>query len=208
MTAPHDSLDLDMMGRCIELARGCTASPDLPISSVVARGSMILAEATNAVSATRDVSRHAEIIALSLAQQKRDGLDLAGCTLYSLVEPCAMCAFAIRESRIARVVYAINSPMLGGHSKWSILDDGDLGSSLSGFFGHAPEIRSGVRAREAEDAFEAWNPIVWSVMKRRRLFAVGEPHAHPPKVSRTLGDCLRRPTEALGWLRHATRVRR
>ena len=204
----QDAVDLRMMTRCLDLASACVGSRDLPIAALVADGDDVLAESTNAAAATRDVSRHAEIIAMALANAQRDTLDLSGCTLYTLVEPCAMCSFALRECRIGRVVYGLNSPLLGGHSKWSILADGEMGETLRGFFGDPPAVRGGLMAREAEAVFEAWNPIVWSVMKRRGLFAVGAPFADPPSVLQTLADCLMRPAEALVWLRHATRVRR
>lgn len=197
-----------MMARCIELARACGRTPDLPISAIVCDGPEVLAEATNQVSHARDVSRHAEIVALSQASRGRGRLDFTGCTLYSLVEPCAMCSFALRESRIARVVFALNSPLLGGWSKWSILDDAGLGATLGGFYGTVPELRSGVLAEEAEAAFRDWNPLVWSVMKRRGLFAIGEPHEEAPTFLHTLGECLTSPGAFFGWVRHATRVRK
>lgn len=204
----QDTLDRRMMARCIELARACGPTADLPISALVCDGPQVLAEATNEVSQSRDVSRHAEIVALAQASRTRGRLDFSGCTLYSLVEPCAMCAFALRESRVARVVFALNSPMLGGWSKWTILGDEALGAGLGGFYGAVPEIRTGVLALEAEAAFRDWNPLVWSVMKRRGLFAVGTPHEAPPPLLHTLRECMTRPTAFLGWLRHATRVRK
>jgi tRNA(adenine34) deaminase len=198
--------DEAMMRRCIALARACNPGPDLPISAVVALGETVLGEATNAVSADRDVSRHAEIVALAAAQRSL-GLDLSACTLYSLAEPCAMCALAIRETRIRRVVFAMNSPLMGGFSKWSILTDRELGH-LAGYFGQPPEIRTGLLAAEAEAAFESWNPLVWSVMKRRGLFAVGPPHLEAPPMTDIFSLCLRRPLDCLAWVRHATRIRR
>ena len=48
---------------------------------------------------------------------------LRHCTLYTNIEPCAMCSYCIRESWVGRVVYALGSPVMGGLSKWNILRD-------------------------------------------------------------------------------------
>ena len=47
--------------------------------------------------------------------------NLRNCTLYTIVEPCPMCSFAIREARIGRVVFALKSPLMGGSSRWNVL---------------------------------------------------------------------------------------
>ena len=73
----------------------------------------------------------------SLVQLRRQ-IRLIGeqrCTLYSNVEPCAMCSYCIRETRIRKVVYAIRSPIMGGHSKWRILQDPQISSVIPEVFG-------------------------------------------------------------------------
>jgi hypothetical protein len=65
------------------------------------------------------MTQHAELLAISKAQQMLGCNDPSGGAIYSNVEPCVMCAFPMRETRIARVVFAIASPMMGGHSKWN-----------------------------------------------------------------------------------------
>ncbi|MBI5112084.1 MAG: nucleoside deaminase [Rhodovulum sp.] len=162
-------IDERMMRRAIAL--GAAAGwRELPFACVIARGDEVVAEATNAVRREQDVTRHAEIVAMATARRALGRRSLAGCTLYTTVEPCAMCAFAIRESRLGRVVYGLRSPMMGGHSRWDILADATLSRSMPEVFGAPPEVRSGVVADEAERGWLAWNPLVWSIIRLRGCF--------------------------------------
>ena len=88
--------------------------------------------------------RHAEILAISEAQRVLGRSDLSDCTIYSNVEPCPMCSFPIRETRIGRVVYAISSPMMGGFSKWNVLGDNEISNVMPQVFGDAPEVAAGL----------------------------------------------------------------
>ena len=104
--------------------------------------------------------------------------DLSGCTLYTNVEPCAMCSFPIRETRISRVVYAIGSRLMGGDSKWDILADPELSKVMPEAFGEAPEVVRGFMRRDAERAWRNWNPLIWGVIRYRGCF--GEPPKAEP----------------------------
>jgi tRNA(adenine34) deaminase len=88
-------------------------------------------------------------------------------------EPCAYCSYAIRESRMARVVYGLHSPHMGGVSKWNVLADEDLSNTMPEVFSSPPEIIAGFMSREAEEALLTWNPLVWGVVKKRGLFVIG-----------------------------------
>src|SRR6266567_1856203 len=121
-----DVQDLRMMERCLELARQGVKQGELPFGAVIASRGQVIAEATNRVSSESDVTRHAELVALSEAQKVLKRKRLQDCTLYSIVEPCPMCSFCSREARIGRVVFALSSPVMGGYSKWNVLKDDDL----------------------------------------------------------------------------------
>ena len=162
----REVVDRRMMGRCIELSRIGAAAGERPFGSVVARGAEILGESTNRTECEGDVSRHAEIVAIAQAH-KAAGAKLADCTLYSNVEPCPMCAFCIREAGIGRVVYALGSPVMGGHSRWNVLRDDALSDGIPFVFGAVPEVVSGVLAQEAGEAWREWNPLAWHVIKLR-----------------------------------------
>src|SRR5579863_758669 len=130
MVPTRDKTDRAMMARCIELSRLAVGEGEYPFGTVIALDGQVIAEATNRTVRDADVSRHAEVIALSLARRTL-GLDqLRRSTLYSNIEPCAMCSYCIREAWVGRVVYAIGSPVMGGLSKWDILRDHGLSERM------------------------------------------------------------------------------
>src|ERR1700757_4591361 len=186
MSKPEAYLrDFQMMERCLELAQRGADKGELPFGAVIVSRGQVVAEATNCVSSERDVTRHAEIVALSEAQKVLNRKRLQDCTLYSIVEPCPMCSFPAREARIGRVVFALSSPVMGGYSKWDVLKDGDLSSKLPEVFGPPPEIVSGLLSAQAEQVWRQWNPLVWRFMKRRGCFGsaadLPERHAAAPR---------------------------
>jgi tRNA(adenine34) deaminase len=177
--------DLEMMERCIELAQRGADKGELPFSAVIVSRGQVVAEATNCVSSEGDVTRHAEIVALSKAQKVLKRKRLQDCTLYTIVEPCPMCSFPAREARIGRVVFALSSPVMGGYSKWDVLKDADLSSKLPEVFGPPPEIVSGLLSAQAEQVWSRWHPLAWRIMKRRGCIgALADPperHAAAPR---------------------------
>jgi tRNA(adenine34) deaminase len=106
------------MRRCIELARQAIQSSDTPVGSLIVDGDEIVAEGVEAVRARHDATAHAEMEALRMAFAQRRSRDLTGCVLYTSVEPCIMCAYAIRLARISVVVSGIRG--------------GDAGHAVSG----------------------------------------------------------------------------
>ena len=78
-----------------------------------------------------------------------------------------MCAFAIRETGISRVVYAIKSPVMGGHTRWTILTDDVLGRIMPVHFSASPEVVAGVCAVEAEKVWSDHHPLMWKLIKAR-----------------------------------------
>jgi tRNA(adenine34) deaminase len=167
--AKHLSADEAMMARCIELSRIAVELGEYPFGTVIALEGRIASEAINRTIRDADMSRHAEIIALSEAQRTIDRERLRCATLYSNVEPCAMCAYCIREAGVSRVVYALGSPVMGGNSRWNILRDQGLADRIPEIFGAVPEVVSGVLAYEAERAWREWSPFAWRVIKWRGL---------------------------------------
>ncbi len=153
--------DLKMMRRCVELSAAAVQQRELPFACVICRDGEIVAEAINRVVQDGDVTRHAEILAISEAQRVLGRSDLSDCTIYSNVEPCPMCSFPIRETRIGRVVYAISSPMMGGLSKWNVLGDNEISNVMPEVFGDAPEVAAGLQYREAAAVWRKWNPVFW-----------------------------------------------
>jgi tRNA(adenine34) deaminase len=163
---PPSSIDRVMMARCIELSKE-TPKGELPFAALVTQGGRIVAHSHNRVVRDCDVSRHAELVALAEAQSVTGSLRLRGCVLYTNVEPCPMCSFAIRETGIDRVVYAIRSRAMGGHSRWSILDDDQLSRVMPGYFSPPPELVADFCAEEAEKVWNDRHPLIWRMIKAR-----------------------------------------
>jgi tRNA(adenine34) deaminase len=92
------------MRRCIELARQAREHGDAAVGSLIVDGHGPVSEGVEAVRARHDATAHAEMEALRMAFAQRRSRDLSGCTLYTSVEPCIMCAYAIRLARVSVVV--------------------------------------------------------------------------------------------------------
>jgi tRNA(adenine34) deaminase len=172
----QSATDKAMMARCIELSRIAVTKGEYPFGTVIALDGQIVAEAINRTVREDDVTRHAEVIALSEAQEAVGRERLAHSTLYSNVEPCAMCSYCIREAQVGRVAYALRSPVMGGLTKWNILRDDGMSDRLPQIFGAVPEVVSGILLHEAQQAWRDWNPLAWQMIKLRGLLT--EPHAH------------------------------
>jgi tRNA(adenine34) deaminase len=170
--------DLQMMERCLELAQRGADKGELPFGALIVSRGQVVAEATNCVTSEGDVTRHAELVALSEAQKILKRKRLQDCTLYTIVEPCPMCSFPTREARIGRVVFALSSPVMGGYSKWDVLKDDELSRKLPEVFGPPPEVISGLLSAQAEQVWSRWHPLAWHFMKRRGCIG---PLADPPE---------------------------
>lgn len=102
---PHaDESHEGHMRRCLALARRAMAGGDVPVGAIVVIDGRSAGEGIESVRRRADVTAHAEIEALRAASLRRGSCDLSGATLYTTVEPCGMCAHAIRLARVATVV--------------------------------------------------------------------------------------------------------
>ena len=106
-------------------ARAAAQRGEVPIGAViVGPDGAVLATAGNRTEADSDPTGHAEILAIREACRALDSLDLAGCSLYTNVEPCWMCSFAIRETGISEIVMGVPVADIGGvTSRYPILAD-------------------------------------------------------------------------------------
>lgn len=101
------------MGEALRQAQKAFAAEEVPVGAVVVRAERIIARACNQVELLRDATAHAEMLALTQAEDVVGDWRLTGCTLYITKEPCPMCAGAIVHTRIARVVYGAADPKGG-----------------------------------------------------------------------------------------------
>jgi tRNA(Ile)-lysidine synthase len=130
------------MRRALELARAAAEAGELPVGAVVVLDGAVVGEGANQTRAGGDPTAHAELVALRAAATAVGGWRLTGATLVVTLEPCPMCYGAVLAAHVARVVYGAANRR-----------DGALGgvADLTGEgWKRRPEVRGGVRAREAE----------------------------------------------------------
>ncbi len=101
------------MGEALRQAVKAYELEEVPVGAVVVRGGRIIARAYNQVELLADATAHAEMLALTQAEQAVGDWRLTDCTLYITKEPCPMCAGAIVHTRVARVVFGASDPKAG-----------------------------------------------------------------------------------------------
>ena len=127
------------MRLALDEARRAVRGGDVPVGAVVlsADGTTVLAAGHNEREATGDPTAHAEVLALRRAAARLGEWRLAGCTLVVTLEPCPMCAGALVQSRVDRVVYGARDDKAGAAgSVWDLVRDRRLN--------HRPEVIEGV----------------------------------------------------------------
>lgn len=107
------AIDLRMMERAIELADKAAAIGEVPVGAVVYKGETIIADAFNNRESANDPTGHAELLAISKAGKKLGEWRLSGCSLAVTLEPCPMCAGAMVNARLDRVIYGTEDPKAG-----------------------------------------------------------------------------------------------
>ncbi len=113
---PQKSEDLRMMAAALREAQTALDEDEIPVGAVVACNGRIIGRGHNMTERLRDVTAHAEMMAITAATQTLGGKYLKECTLYVTMEPCLMCAGAIGWSQVSRVVYGADDPRRGYRS--------------------------------------------------------------------------------------------
>ena len=133
--------DAHWMRRALEAALEAQGRGEVPVGACVVNGETLLAVAGNRTRTDCDPAAHAEIVALREAARKLGNYRLTGSVVYSTIEPCAMCAGALVQARVRRLVYGARDERAGAvESQFRICD----ASSLN----HRIEISSGVLEAE------------------------------------------------------------
>lgn len=99
--------DVEYMDIALEQAKIAYALNEVPVGAIVVKDGIVISKAYNRRENDKNVTRHAEIIAIEEACRKLDSWRLDGCCIYTTFEPCMMCMGAIMESRISRLVYGV-----------------------------------------------------------------------------------------------------
>ncbi|HEY0101225.1 MAG TPA: tRNA adenosine(34) deaminase TadA [Pyrinomonadaceae bacterium] len=150
-TEAEEEADSRWMRVALEAARDAgTERDEVPIGAcVVSAQGTLLAVAGNRTRTDCDPTAHAEIIALRAAAREIENYRLTGAIVYSTIEPCAMCAGALVQARVRRLVYGARDERAGAvASKFRICDD----SSLN----HRMELKAGVLEAECRELMQAF----------------------------------------------------
>jgi tRNA(adenine34) deaminase len=101
------------MGEALRQAARAGEAGEVPVGAVIVREGRIIARAFNQVELLKDATAHAEMLAITQAEEVVGDWRLTDCTLYITKEPCPMCAGAIVHARLARVVFGASDPKAG-----------------------------------------------------------------------------------------------
>jgi tRNA(adenine34) deaminase len=156
--------DLGWMTQALDQARRGAEKGEVPVGAVVVVQGRLLAAAHNQPIARCDPSAHAEILALRRAAAQLGNYRLTDATLYVTLEPCLMCAGAILQARLPRLVYGASDPKAGAvHSLYACLDDRRLN--------HRLEVQGGLLADESAQVLRDF----FAARRRKTGAAGGEP---------------------------------
>lgn len=144
-----DSRDELFLDACLEEARRAEAIGDVPVGAVVVHEGRIVGRGHNRREADQDPLAHAELLALREAATTLGRWRLSGATLYVTLEPCFMCAGALVNARVDRLVYGTADPKAGAvESLSAVCTDERLN--------HRLEVTAGVRAHECSEQLKAF----------------------------------------------------
>jgi tRNA(adenine34) deaminase len=134
--------DVSFMQAALDEAREAAQRGEVPIGAIIVHDGRIIARAGNRTITDCDPAAHAEIVALRAAAREIKNYRLLDATLYVTIEPCSMCAGAMIQARIARLVYGADDAKGGAvRSCFSVLDHPQLN--------HRVEVTSGILADES-----------------------------------------------------------
>lgn len=140
--------DEKYMEEAIKLALAAAERDEVPVGAVIVKDGEIIASASNTREESKCATHHAEILAIEQACRALSGWRLPGVTLYVTMEPCVMCAGAIINSRIERVVYGARDHRFGAFG--SALDVNEAGLN------HRPEVTGGVLGERCAEILSSY----------------------------------------------------
>ncbi|HTP67490.1 MAG TPA: tRNA adenosine(34) deaminase TadA [Dongiaceae bacterium] len=141
--------DLEFMRLALEEARASAEAGEVPIGAVMVREGTVLARCGNRTIRDNDPTAHAEIAVIREVARILGNYRLAGITLYVTLEPCAMCAGALVQARVPRLVYGADDPKGGAfRSCFNILANSQLN--------HSVDVTPGVLAGESTSLLQSF----------------------------------------------------
>ena len=142
-------IHIQFMQEALTEARSAAAAGEVPIGAVLVHDGQILARSGNRTIRDNDPTAHAEIVVLREAARRIGNYRLAGATLYVTIEPCSMCAGAVIQARVPRLVYGADDPKGGAvRTCFQILSNPRLN--------HQVEVTSGVLAADCAAVIQSF----------------------------------------------------
>lgn len=141
--------DEEYMKMALEMASEALTAGEVPVGAVVVRNDQVIARARNEKELTGDPTDHAEILAIKRAVQFLGNWRLSDCTLYVTLEPCPMCAGAMVQARLGRLVFGAYDPKAGAAG--SVVDLLDVP-----WLNHQVPVKSGVLKEECGELLSSF----------------------------------------------------
>lgn len=141
--ADKEKIDDHFMAEAVKEAKKAQDKEEVPVGAVIVHENKIIARAHNQVELLKDATAHAEMIAITQAESFLDDWRLDGATIYVTKEPCFMCAGALVQSRVTRLVFGVRDVKAGGAgSALNLVQDPKLN--------HWVEITAGIREEDCK----------------------------------------------------------
>ncbi len=141
--------DHEFMELAVQEARQASRTGEVPVGAVLVRDGEVVARDHNRPISLNDPTAHAEILVLRAGASRIGNYRLGGCELYVTIEPCLMCAGAIVQSRVARLIFGTRDEKAGAvKSLYHILDDSRLN--------HRVQVTEGVLGEQCQEIIQAF----------------------------------------------------
>ena len=153
--------DAAFMRAAMKEALAAYEKGEVPVGAVVVDNGRIIGRGHNLRETLNDPTAHAEMLALTAAAEARGEWRLEGCSLYVTLEPCPMCAGAVVNARVKRVVFGASDPKAGAcGTLYNLVQDARLN--------HRAELQSGVLAEEAGEILKSFFREARAVQRKRK----------------------------------------
>ena len=149
------------MRQAMKESRKALVKGEVPVGAIVVKDGRVIGRGWNQVETLKDATAHAEMIALTAAQEALGDWRLEGCTMYITLEPCQMCAGAIVQARVSRVVIGSMNPKAG--CAGSILNLLEMEQ-----FNHQVEVTRGVLQEECSQMLSGFFKELREIKKRQK----------------------------------------
>ena len=142
-------IDEDFMREALTEAEAARENGEVPVGAIIVLAGNVIARGRNAMIGANDPTAHAEIIALRKAANAIGNYRLVGATMYSTIEPCAMCAGALVHARVERLVFGANDPKAGAVET-------HFGICNASFLNHQVSVEGGILEDECRRVLQSF----------------------------------------------------